>query len=167
MIPPVLELGPGGGGGGAGGGEGWILTHHGGGGGGGGAGGGAFRISAGEDVLLLGDVFALGGDGGFGGDAFAGGVSVFAPYRPGRGAGGGGGAGGAVELSGVRQASGMVVAVGGANRPVAGGALQVNANTPLQTILQQRPSGVIRLDGERPTMTVPGAGRRPRPELSP
>ena len=64
---------------------------------------------------------------------------------------------GAVELSGVRQASGMVVAVGGANRPVAGGALQVNANTPLQTILQQRPSGVIRLDGETPAMTVPGA----------
>ena len=64
FIPAIIEVGPGGGGGGE---EAVARVGSGptgGGGGGGGAGGGAFRISAGEEIRLAGDVFALGGDGG-------------------------------------------------------------------------------------------------------
>jgi hypothetical protein len=162
FIPAIIEAGPGGGGGGGGGGEGWVWTQTGGGGGGGGAGGGAFRISAGEDIRVTGDVFALGGDGGIGAYPF---TTVGTPATPsiaaGRGGGGGGGAGGAIELSGVRQVGGpLIVAVGGQNRGVPPYDAAPAGDSPLQTILKQPPTGVIRIDGRvpvtLPTTAVPG-----------
>lgn len=172
FIPAIIEVGPGGGGGG--GGEGWIWTRTGGGGGGGGAGGGAFRISAGEEIRLSGDVFALGGDGGLGAypDTTVGTPSV-PTIAAGRGGGGGGGAGGAIELSGVRQLSApLIVAVGGQNRGVPPYGSAPVSDTPLQTILKQPPTGVIRIDGHRPvtlpttpTTAVPGPDLNYRHEL--
>ena len=160
-IPPIVEVGPGGGGGGGGGGEGLFVGQLGGGGGGGGAGGGAFRISAGEEIRLLGDVFALGGDGGFGAYPF---TTPTIPPVPamaaGRGAGGGGGAGGAIELSGVGQWATVVVAAGGQNRGVPPyDTVPPNVDTPLQTILKQPPTGVIRIDGTKPD-TIPATAIR-------
>jgi hypothetical protein len=166
VVPPIVEVGPGGGGGGGGGGEGLLLTQLGGGGGGGGAGGGAFRISAGEEIRLFGDVFALGGDGGFGAYPFT--TTAIPPMpavAPGRGAGGGGGAGGAIELSGVGQWATIVVAAGGQNRGVPPyDTVPPNVDTPLQTILKQPPTGVIRIDGTKPD-TIPAPAIR-GPDLS-
>jgi hypothetical protein len=165
-IPPIVEVGPGGGGGGGGGGEGLFPAQLGGGGGGGGAGGGAFRISAGEEIRLFGDVFALGGNGGLGAYPF---TTTAIPPVPtmaaGRGAGGGGGAGGAIELSGVGPWATIVVAVGGQNAGVPPyDTAPPNVDTPLQTILKQPPTGVIRVDGTRP-VTIPATAIR-GPDLS-
>jgi hypothetical protein len=157
FIPAIIEAGPGGGGGGGGGGEGWVWTQTGGGGGGGGAGGGAFRISAGEELRLAGDVFALGGDGGVGAyPTTTVGIPPVPEIAAGRGGGGGGGAGGAIELSGVRWLAGpLIVAVGGQNRSVPSYGSAPAGVSPLQTILRQPPTGVIRIDGQRPSLTFP------------
>jgi ZU5 domain len=155
---PSLVPGPGGGGGGGGGGEGWFIIYTGGGGGGGGAGGGVLQISAGEDIVVDGDLFALGGDGADGGYPY--------PYTPpaptwaisaGRGGGGGGGAGGEIHLHGARWQSGYVLALGGVpgrTPRYSSKYPQVEVRTPLEQILARPPSGQIRFDGPRPGSQV-------------
>ncbi|HYT25332.1 MAG TPA: hypothetical protein VEP73_02450, partial [Actinomycetota bacterium] len=157
-VVPALTPGPGGGGGGGGGGEGWLSTNTGGGGGGGGAGGGALRLSAGEELVINGDVFALGGNGGGGAYPY--------PYSPpaptflisaGRGAGGGGGAGGALQLHGARWQSGFVLALGGESfrLPIyTSGPFPVDIRTAFERLLDQPATGRIRFDGPRPGQQV-------------
>lgn len=156
---PGLTPGPGGGGGGGGGGEGWWITNTGGGGGGGGAGGGALRLAAGEELVINGDVFALGGNGGGGAYPY--------PYTPpaptylisaGRGAGGGGGAGGAIQLHGARWQSGFVLALGGESSsrlPIyTSGPFPVDIRTAFERLLDRPATGRIRFDGPLPGQQV-------------
>ena len=155
----AVEPSPGGGGGGGGGGEGWIFQATGGGGGGGGAGGGALTIAAGEEITLQGDVVAAGGNGAFGSYPY---TVAFRPMaasliQAGGGGGGGGGAGGSLVLQGVNWWTGAVLAVGGNSGRAPGyGQAPVDARTNWQRLLQQPPTGAIRIDGEMP-VTVGGA----------
>ena len=153
-IDLTFEPSPGGGGGGGGGGEGLVFQTTGGGGGGGGAGGGAAVIAAGEEITLQGDVVAAGGDGGFGAYPFTvTAAPVDAPLiSAGRGGGGGSGAGGQIILQGVVWWSGAIIAVSGAPGQVPRyGPLPADARTRRQKLLQQTPTGSIRVDGDMPT----------------
>ena len=150
----TFEPSPGGGAGGGGGGEGLIFRSTGGGGSGGGAGGGATLIAAGEEVTLQGDVVAAGGNGGYRVYPFT--VTAAPVDSPiiaaGRGGGGGGGAGGQIVLQGVVWSSGALIAVSGEQGRVPRyGPLPADARTRRQKLMQQPPTGSIRVDGEMPT----------------
>jgi hypothetical protein len=164
LFPPQLLTGAGGGGGGGGGGEGWIFKSTAGGGGGGGAGAGALALAAGEELRIRGRVAANGGDGGPGAFPFVVGTPPAPPlFHAGCGGGGGGGGGGGIALHGVRLLDGEVLAVGGANGTAARFAEAVittpDTRTPLQKLLANPQSGLIRIDGAAaatPTI-APGA----------
>lgn len=149
---PPLVSGGGGGGAGGGGGEGLIFKSTAGGGGGGGAGAGAFALAAGEELRVTGRIAANGGNGGAGAFPFVVGTPPSAPpFHAGCGGGGGGGAGGGIALHGVRRLSGEVLAVGGTNGVAARFADAVisvpDTRTPLQKLLANPRSGLVRIDG--------------------
>ncbi len=169
LFAPEFISGSGGSGGGGGGGSAQgsllsVITKTGGGGGGGGAGGGAFALAAGEEIRIRGRVAANGGDGGAGAFPFAVGTPPSAPpFHAGCGGGGGGGEGGCVFLHGVRLLEGAVLAVGGADGRAArfaGAVVTIpDTRTPLQRLLANPQSGLIRIDG-RPSASAtiaPGA----------
>ena len=162
---PVSSPVSGGGGGGGGGGSGMTVfsAATAGGGGGGGAGGGALALAAGEEIRIRGRVAANGGDGGAGAFPFAVGTPPSAPpFHAGCGGGGGGGAGGAVVLHGVRLLEGEVLAVGGTDGRAArfaGAVVTIpDTRTPLQRLLANPQSGIIRIDG-RPSAAATIAPR--------
>jgi hypothetical protein len=167
---PELVGGAGGGGAGGGGGEGVWLKDTAGGGGGAGAGGGALALAAGEELRIRGRVAANGGNGGDGAFPFAVGTPPAPPpFHAGCGGGGGAGAGGGIALHGVRQMGGEVLAVSGTNGTAARFAGAVittpDTRTPLQKLLANPHSGLVRIDGAPPTTATIAPGAFSVPDL--